>query len=323
MERDYSVVIVTHNSAPDIAKALQHLYSQTLKPKTTVIVDSGSKDNTIPIVKTLQYTNLKVIELQNNVGFASALNIGIENTDSPWILSLNPDTRMEILYSENILNALSYYRYDRIASGTGRLVRLEQTNILDSCGIYINPTWRHFDRGSNKVISHSYIQPGFVFGATGAASFYNREALEDVQLEKSKFDPLFHSYREDAEIAFRLQQRGWKTVYIPYAVCYHRRQVLPEKRSKLSKHINYHSLKNRYLLRLYHQTFTNLILTLPIILPREIGIVLYLIFKERNSLKAYRWLWNNRKLIIERRKEIKSKKLISFNKWFFRRILPT
>ena len=53
----------------------------------------------------------------------------------------------------------------------------------------------------------------------------------------------------------------WEVVYEPAALCEHRRRSLPSTRRQMPPHINMHSLKNRYLLRFYHQSGVNLVLT--------------------------------------------------------------
>ena len=132
---------------------------------------------------------------------------------------------------------------------------------LDACGMVLSPTWRHFDRGSGEPIEGSWTQADRVFGATGAASLFRRQALEDVAIDGEIFLSEFHSFREDAELCFRFHERGWEVLYEPAALCEHRRYTLPSRRRRMPPHVNMHSLKNRYLLRLYHQNGVNLLLT--------------------------------------------------------------
>ena len=133
---------------------------------------------------------------------------------------------------------------------------------LDACGMRLSWTWRHFDRGSGEPDRGQYGAAERVFGATGAATLWRRAALADVAIDGQVFDERFHSFREDAELAFRLRERGWEILYEPAAVATHRRRVLPERRAALPPAVNLHSLKNRYLLRIDHQTLGNFLWTL-------------------------------------------------------------
>jgi hypothetical protein len=64
-----------------------------------------------------------------------------------------------------------------------------------------------------------------------------------VAIDGEVFDPRFHTYREDAELAFRLRERGWEVLYEPAAVAEHRRRVLPERRASLPVRANLNSLR--------------------------------------------------------------------------------
>ena len=197
---------------------------------------------------------------------------------------------------------------------TGKLVR--PSGELDACGMRLTSNWRHLDRGSGEPDRGQYSIPERVFGATGAASLFRREALDDAAVDGEIFDPRFHSFREDAELCFRLRERGWEVLYEPAAVCEHRRFNLPDRRSGMPAMVNRHSLKNRYLLRLYHQTGGNLVRTLAPTLARDLGALAYVLLRERSSLTAYSWLWQNRRDILRRRRIIQGRKKVNVDPWF-------
>jgi GT2 family glycosyltransferase len=205
---------------------------------------------------------------------------------------------------------------------TGRLSRFRGSrgaDLLDACGMRLTLSWRHLDRGSRRGDRGQFSAPQEVFGGTGAATLFRREALDDVAVDGDIFLPEFHSFREDAELAFRLRERGWKVVYEPLAVARHRRRVVPERRRRLTAEINRHSLKNRYLLRAYHQAGPNLLLTgLPALL-RDVLILGYVLLLERSSLDAYRWLWRHRLEILDRRRAIQKRRTAprwAVDRWF-------
>ena len=152
------------------------------------------------------------------------------------------------------------------------------------------------------------LEPEQVFGATGAASLFRREALDDVAVDGEVFDPRFHSFREDAELCFRLRERGWEVLYEPAAVAEHRRFNLPERRSAMPAFVNFHSLKNRYLLRLYHQTGGNFVRTFFPTLVRDLAALGYVLLRERSSLAAYAWLWRHRRELLRRRRIIQGRR---------------
>ena len=87
---------------------------------------------------------------------------------------------------------------------------------------------------------------------TGALALFRRASLEASRVDGQVFDEDFFAYREDADLAWRLQGFGHRALYVPGAVAYHRRSVTPERRRSLSATVNRHSVKNRFLLRIHH-----------------------------------------------------------------------
>src|ERR1700681_2301343 len=109
---------------------------------------------------------------------------------------------------------------------------------------------RHFDRGWHEPDDGRSRQMDYVFGASAAAALYRREMIADISDGRNFFDPDFFAYREDADVAWRAQLLGWQCLYVPEAVAYHVRHVLPTNRQSVSAAINMHSVKNRFLMRI-------------------------------------------------------------------------
>lgn len=326
-----AVCIVTHDSAADLPGCLAAVAALDHRPLSLVVADCASGDGSLDRARELAPPGIpfRGIPLSENLGFAGGMNAALAATDAPFVLTLNADARPEPPYVTRLLRRLEAGG-PRAGAATGRIIRMvgrmDGTDggprRLDACGMRLRPSWRHLDRGSGEPDRGQYGAPERVFGATGAASLFRRAALSDVAIDGDEiFDPLFHSFREDAELAFRLRERGWEVVYEPAAVALHRRFNLPERRAAMPAAVNFHSLKNRYLLRLYHQTARNLALTLVPALLRDLAALAYVLLRERSSLGAYAWLWRNRREIARRRRAIRARRTApaaALDRWFFR-----
>lgn len=320
-----AVCIVTWNAAADLPGCLASIAAFRHRPLEVVVVDCASEDGSPDVAKSHSPLGvpLRVIGLGENAGFAGGMNVALGRTRAPWVLSLNADARPAPDYVTRLLERARARPALRVGAVTGRLVRPRQddgtTRLLDACGMRLTRTWRHLDRGSGEPDRGQLAQPERVFGATGAASLFSRQALDDVAVDGEIFDSRFHSFREDAELCFRLRERGWEVLYEPAAVAEHRRFNLPERRADLPPIVNYHSLKNRYLLRIYHQTGKNLLRTLAPTLGRDLAALGYVLLRERSSLAAYSWLWQNRADILRRRRAIQERRTVpaaQIDKWF-------
>ncbi len=323
------VATVTYNSAPELPGYFEALAALAHRPLSALIVDCASGDGSAELARRLAGSAglpIEVIALPDNRGFAGGMNAALAASEAPFVLSLNADARPAPGYAGTLLDRL--LSRPRAAAATGRLLRLPEPGgppRLDACGMRLTASWRHLDRGSGEVGRGQYAVAERVFGATGAASLFRREALDDVAVAGEIFDSRFHSFREDAELAFRFAERGWEVIYEPAAMAHHRRFTLPERRSALPAAINFHSLKNRYLLRVYHQRARNALLTSVPTLVRDLGALLYVLLRERSSLAAYSWLWRHRRELAARRRAIQGRRTRparEVDRWFFRGGLP-
>jgi GT2 family glycosyltransferase len=319
-----AVCIVTHNAASDLPGCLEAIGRLEHRPLEIVVADCASTDGSLDVARRHAPPRVpfQALDLGENRGFTGGMNAAVAVSRSPWILSLNADARPAPDYLTRLLARAESHPVLRTGAVTGRLVRppeADGTRRLDACGMRLTRTWRHLDRGSGEVDRGQYTVPERVFGATGAASLFRREALEDVAVDGEVFDTRFHSFREDAELCFRLRERGWEILYEPAAVAEHRRFNLPERRSAMPAVVNYQSLKNRYLLRLYHQTAGNVVRTLPPTLVRDLMALGWVLLRERTSLPAYGWLWTHRREILRRRRAIQGRRTVppsAIHRWF-------
>ncbi|MGE0640011.1 MAG: glycosyltransferase family 2 protein [Thermoanaerobaculia bacterium] len=304
-----AIQIVTHDSAADLPAAMTAIAALTPRPTEIVVVDCASGDGSAEVARehAPAAIPLRIEALGENRGFAGGMNRGFELSTAPFVLTLNADAAPERDFLARLL-ARCEGEECRVAAATGRLVRPPAPGgerLLDACGMRLTRSWRHLDRGSGEIDRGQYGRAERVFGATGAATLFRRAALDDVAIEGRIFDDRFHSFREDAELAFRFAERGWQVVYAPDAVAIHRRRVVPERRAALPPMINFHSLKNRYLLRIDHQSAANFVRTLPWTLGRDLAALGYVLLRERSSLPVYGWLWRHRRELVAHRRMLR------------------
>jgi GT2 family glycosyltransferase len=252
-----AVTIVTYNSARFIRQCLDWVLDQDYPQIEIIVVDNASSDGTPGLLRGFE-SRVSVIYNQKNVGFAGGQNQAIGLSNAEWILTLNPDVRLTPGFIATLVSAAE--ADSSAGSLCGKLLAMSETGelpaqpALDSAGIYFTPNLRHFDRGSREADTGQYDRPEYVFGATGAAALYRRDMIRDISIGGEFFDADFFAYREDADLAWRAQLLGWKCLYVPDAVAYHVRHVLPSNRRLLSPVINMHSVKNRFLMRIKNMT---------------------------------------------------------------------
>ena len=178
---------------------------------------------------------------------------------------------------------------------------------------------RHFDRGAGQPDDSRWDRAQEVFGISGAAVLLRKSALDEGRVDGEVFDEDFFAYREDADLAWRMRGFGYRAIYEPRAVVYHQRRVTPERRRSLPKQINYHSVKNRFLLRLHHADIGWVAaFGLPSFV-RDLLVIGACLTIERSSLPAFAWLLRNGRRHARRRREILRRRTVGsrdLRRWF-------
>jgi glycosyltransferase EpsJ len=89
--KDYpkiSIIIPMHNAEKYIGECLDSIIRQTYKNLEIIIIDDGSKDNSLAIAS--RYENIKIIK-QENAGVSVARNIGLDAAGGDWISFVDAD----------------------------------------------------------------------------------------------------------------------------------------------------------------------------------------------------------------------------------------
>lgn len=317
-----SILITTYNSARFLQRCIESVRAQTHHPVELIIVDNASTDGTQDILAKFE-SQATIIYNDQNTGFAAGQNAAARHATGDWLLSLNPDV---VLDADFIAEAVAAAEgHPEVGAVCGKLLRWnpgthpEFSRIIDSTGIYFLPNLRHLDRGAEELDQGQFDMREYVFGATGAAALYRSRMLQDVAVEGEFFDEQFFAYREDADLAWRAQLLGWPCLYTPRAVAWHVRRVTPERRNELPLAINWHSIKNRFLMRaknislpLYARLF------FPVTI-RDAQVIGYCLLVDRRLASALTTVWRLRHDLRRKRQAIQSRRRVSDNqlrRWF-------
>ena len=316
------VSLVTLDDEAVLGRCLDSIQNQSV-PVRVKIFDNASSDRTCEVARSFEF---ELFESDRNLGFSYGHNRNLLGEDFQNTLLLNADVILQNDYLEKLLIALEEVEGAGMAGGKlhrmdshGAPVFQREYPVLDSTGIFFTPAQRHFDRGGGEEDRGQYEQRQVVFGITGAALLCRKAMLEDLRFREEYLDEDFFIYREDADLAWRAQLRGWKAVYEPGAVALHRRQVTASRRRKNSPLVNYHSLKNRYLMRRKNMDSAVRRKCFPDMWIRDLGILAYVFCFERSSLPAYGEIWRLRKKFQEKRAWVQQSRRASpeeIARWF-------
>ncbi|OBR64340.1 hypothetical protein A7K91_12555 [Paenibacillus oryzae] len=286
------VCIVTFNSSADIADCLAAVGRQSIPIQSIIIVDNASTDQTIEVVKACKATSLIpiiLIENQINNGFAGGQNQAIGETNSDYVLVLNPDVRLQVDYIERLIHTLEIN--ECAGSATGQLVFSHHPGMIDSTGLIMNFLRIAHDRGAGEPVDN-WGETGEVFGVSGAASLYSRKLISDISIDGEFFDEQFFAYKEDVDVAWRAHRLGWKAYYNPEAKAMHARGWKKGSRGEIPLFVRQHSYMNRFFTLIKNESFgIHLVLRVPAIFFYEILKIGYILLREPELLKCMPVFW--------------------------------
>ena len=321
-----AVIVVAHDHAATLPACLDAVAALNPPPAEVVVIDNASGDGSAAIAEGRAAAGVRLIREPSNTGFAAAVNRGLAETAAPWVLLLNPDCapRPDFV-AELHLAVEARPECGEIGSATGRLIRstgaaLEPDEVIDAAGMVVTAEGRHFDRGAGEPDDGRYRAPAWVFGGTGAATLYRRAALEDVAYPDGQtMAESFFAYREDAELAWRLQWRGWRCLYQPTAVAAHGRGFRPEAGRAGHELVNRLSVRNRFLLRLHCADLAWHLRCFPWWKLRDLLVIGACLTIERASLPALGQVWRGRGDALRRRRWVMSRRRVAsrhIGRWF-------
>lgn len=330
------ISIVTHNHGRTIGACITSVLNQTdLAPGhfAVMITDNASTDGTPAAVETHGAGKVQLKLNQFNTGFCEAHNEAVSEAlaaGAEYVLLLNPDV---VLQSDALAKLMAVLDLDPLAGmACPKLLRADSAlrpvdpPTLDAAGMFMTPQLRHFDRGSQEADSGQHDGSCYVFGASGAAVLMRARFIRDAALRNAEgseyvelFDEEFFAYREDADLAWRAQWLGWRCRFVPEAVGFHERRVLPERRRHLPKELNLYSVRNRFLLQANNfHPLANLHCILPG-LWRNVLVVAGVLALERSSLPALGQAWRLLPQALRKRRRLMVRRRVAHNyvgRWF-------
>jgi GT2 family glycosyltransferase len=221
-----SIVIPTRNGKEHLLDCLPSVARQTIQPRETIVVDNASTDGTTELIRS-QYSWVKLVQLDGNYGFAYAVNRGIEASVGEYVALLNDDTEVDQDWLRELVAAVESDL--GVGSVASKMVNFYDRNLIDAAGDGLGISGVPTNHGQGKPDAPLFNKQKYVFGACAGAALYRRSCISEVGLLDEDFASHFRklnlviSHFEDVDLAYRLQLAGYRCLYTPKAICYHKR----------------------------------------------------------------------------------------------------
>ncbi len=211
----FSVIVPSWNGVRFLPTCLDSLRAQTYSDLEVVVVDSASTDESVALVRR-DYPEVRLIALTENRGFTGAVNAGIARAKGTLVALLNQDAEADPRWLEEMARAA--FAHPEAGAVACKIMLFDRRDRFHSAGDNYRLDGIAVNRGVWQKDEGQYDTETEVFGACGGAAAYRRRVLDEI----GWFDESFFMYCDDVDLAWRQQLAGWRTVYAPRAVAFHR-----------------------------------------------------------------------------------------------------
>jgi GT2 family glycosyltransferase len=186
-------------------------YNKT--PFEVILVDDASTDETAVAEEVIE--NLIVVRNEENLGFVRSNNLAVSRARGEYICLLNNDTEVTPVWLDEALDMFSIY--NNVGAVGCKLVYPD--GVLQEAGGLVWGNGAPWNYGKNKNASH----PGYNYARnadylSAAALFVSKHVWDEVGGFSEEFVP---AYYEDTDLAFKIRESGYRTLYCPTSVVVH------------------------------------------------------------------------------------------------------
>ncbi|MFH1978684.1 MAG: glycosyltransferase family 2 protein [Candidatus Aenigmatarchaeota archaeon] len=291
--KNVSIVMVNWNGKKMLKDCLKRVFNQTYKDFDVILVDNGSTDGSVDMVRQ-EYPTVELIINKENMGVAQAQDIGFRAAKGKYIVSLHNDTLPDKMWLERFVKTMD----------TGKAVCIEGDVVhFDGVGV-IN--------GSLNVLCYNTLD---VFDDP-KKKFYSGTCsmIMKNDLMKKYFDHEYFFYGEDVYLGWKLRLMGHNIIREPSAkVMHYGTQSVMDKKTK--NLFYFYNERHRLMNFLMFYEVKNIMKLLPLNCVITSMYILKNIFTDSDraysQIKAVFWVVKNRKRIFKKRSEIQKLRKVS------------
>lgn len=210
-----SVLIPNWNGIAHLPVCFDALTAQSYPKIETILIDNASSDESLTLTRA-QYPWVKILALSENIGLTGALNRGIKIATGQIIVPLNNDTEVASGWAVALVNAL--HDYPAAGMAASKMLLFDRRDTIHSAGDAFGDDGIPINRGVWQPDTGQFDDDTFIFGGCGGAVAYRRTMLDKI----GGFDEDLFMYCEDVDLNWRAQLAGYRCIFAPDAVVYHK-----------------------------------------------------------------------------------------------------
>jgi len=233
-----SIVLINWNGQAHVAKCLDSLLSQTYPNYEVIVVDNGSTDGSVELLKGY-LPRIKLILTEDNLGAAAGRNVGIREAGADFVALVDNDAVAHSEWLERLVEGTSLAPQADIASGP--IYFSEPDDVIWSAGARIDMlsgiSWHPamFQRRFELTDDIDYF--------VSCALLVRKRVFDEIGLLDERF---YLCFSEDIDFCLRAKQAGFRLKLVADAIVWHM-VVMGEKRAQKAPRGRQHNkFKNNF-----------------------------------------------------------------------------
>lgn len=235
-----SIIVVNYNGKHFLGECFASLENLDYpRDKFEVIlVDNASTDGSVQYVRENFYW-VNILQLDKNYGFCKPNNDGVKIANGEYIVFLNNDTTVTNGWLfELVKGALSE---EQIASCASKMLYYDRRNVINTAGGKITIIGGGFYKGYGDKDGPKYSKLEYTGFGCGAGVLVKKELFQYV----GGFDEDYFASCEEHDLGWKVWLHGYKVLYVPTAVMYHKESGTFGSRSTFESTKVYFITRNR------------------------------------------------------------------------------
>ena len=211
-----SVIILNWNGRAFLDDCLRSLKHQTYSNYEIILVDNGSQDDSVQLINTHYSDMLRLIQLPENRGFAGGNNVGLREARGLYIALLNNDTEADRNWLHSLVQCMN--SDEKIGMVGSKVMNYYKRDEIDNTGHLIYPDGLNRGRGRLEKDFGQFETTEEILFPSGCAALYKKKMFDEI----GGFDETFFAYGDDTDIGLHGRYLGYKAIFCPKAVVYHK-----------------------------------------------------------------------------------------------------
>jgi GT2 family glycosyltransferase len=316
-----SIIIVNYNGLQWFKSFMSALVNTEYPDFEIVVVDNSSSDESVQYLKD-NFKEVGVLELNENKGYAKAINIGARKATGDILAFINNDMEVRSDWLRKAVPKLTSNK--AVAAVQCKVLSYNNREKIDCIGLSVDRYNLVLMIGRNEIDQGQYDNLEEISACSGGAMIIWKHLF----LEAGCFDPTYFMYYEDIDLSWRIRLKGLQILPAQASIVYHVGSATSKIANspgggKLSPFFAFHTTKNYIYCWLKNSSLRTILIYWPVVLLIVLAKTLFGLLNGRSTIASAHirgifWNITHLRFISKERREIQKLRKARLNKF-----LPT